>query len=351
MKFRMTGAWKRVGLAVAFCIAAGLFSPATQAAESKVISGISVSFKDNYGQEEILEPEITVSVTGAELSQVIWASDREKWRPGKKVRVSLVLTSTGKIFANQYSQSECKVRGARFVSAKAENNETLVVKADYLPVVILGKTDWCGWDSEEQTKAVWNKVEYATGYQLNLYADNKRKAKVTVSTNWADLSSHIDNEDATWYYEVQATGYSSEDKKYRKSGEYVTSADTYFEGLGDVGGTWKNGQYKSKDGDYTVNDWKLIQGKWYFFDGNGKKATGWLNRNGIWYYLYSDGSMATGWQSINNKWYYLNPDGSMAIGWRQMAPSIWYYFYEDGSMAADTWIGEYRLNGDGVWMQ
>lgn len=342
---------KRAGWAAVFCIAVGIFTLTSQAAESKVISGISVSFKDNYGQEEILEPEISASVTGAELSEVIWASDREKWKPGKKVRVSLVLTSDGKIFADQYNRNECKIKGAQFVSAKAEDNETLVVKADYLPVVILGATGRAGWSSREKTKAIWDKVEYATGYQLNLYADDKKKAKVTVSTNSADLSSYIDDDEATWYYEVRAVGYSSEDKKYRKQGEYVTSDDTYFEDLGDVSGTWKNGQYKSEDGDYTVNDWRLIRGKWYFFDENGKKATGWLNRNGLWYYLYSDGSMATGWQSINNKWYYLNPDGSMVIGWKEMTPSTWYYFYEDGSMAADTLIGAYRLNGDGVWVQ
>lgn len=336
---------------ILFLSAAPLGGKPAMAAESIVIPSLSVAFKSTYGEAEILEPEITTKVTGAELSEVIWSKDIDKWSPGKKVRVSLVFKSTDKIFADSYNRTECKVTGAKYVSAKAEDNETLVVKVDYQPVVTLGFTARAGWDSQNKTTAVWEKVEFATGYQLNLYGDDKKKAKVTVSTNSADLSSYLNDADATYYYEVRAVGYTAEDKKYRKEGAYVTSDDVYFDNLGDVEGTWKNEQYKQEDGEYAVNDWKLIRGKWYYFDGSGKRMAGWANVNGQWYYLGSDGAMVTGWRNLDGKWYYLNEEtGAMAIGWNELAPGTWYYFNMDGSMAVNTWIGQYWVDWNGIWI-
>lgn len=328
------------------------FSSRSYGAEEKVITSLSITFKDVYGEAEVLEPEITAKVNGAELTEIIWAKDIDDWSPGKKVRATLVFSSDEKIFANSYTRSECKVTGAIFATAKADDNYTLVVKVDYLPVVTLGFTDRAGWSSQEKTKAVWNKVEFATGYQLNLYADNKRTAKVTVDTNYADLSQYIKDADANYYYEVRAIGYTSNDKKYRKEGAYVSSEDTYFDNLGDISGQWRNGQYKQEDGEYVTNAWKMISGKWYYFDGNGTRMTGWINPSGKWYYLSSDGIMSTGWLNLGDKWYYLNTEsGEMMIGWVEINPGVWYYFNIDGSMAVNTWIGNYRVDANGVWVQ
>lgn len=339
--------------AVFFTIMAGVVRAPVWAAESIVITSLSVTFKDNYGEQEMLEPSITVKVDSGELSEVIWSRDADRWNPGSKVRCTLRLTSDGKIFSDKYNRSACKVSGAQFVSAKAEDNNTLEVKVDYLPVVTLGDTTRAGWSGADKTRANWEKVQYATGYQLNVYADDKKKATLTVSTNSADLSSYINDTDATWYYEVRAVGYSSEDKKYRKAGNYVTSDDTYFEPaeIGDVTGSWKNSRYQQEDGTYAVNTWKQIHSKWYYFDGSGNMVTGWLARDGRWYYLNSDGSMATGWRNLDSRWYYLEADGSMAVGWREINPGVWYYFNMDGSMAANAMIGPYWVDANGIWVQ
>lgn len=329
-----------------------MFCSKSYGAESKVITSLSVTFKDVYGEAEVLEPEITAKGNGAELSEIIWAKEIDDWTPGKKVRATLVFTSDDKIFADSYTRSECKVSGAVFASARAEDNYTLVVKVDYLPVITLGFTDRAGWSSQDKTRAVWNKVEFATGYQLNLYSDNKRTAKVTVDTNYADLAEHIKNADATYYYEVRAIGYTATDKKYRKEGAYVSSEDTYFDDLGDITGQWRNGQYKQEDGEYVTNNWLMISGKWYYFDANGSRVTGWINLNGKWYYLGSDGVMSTGWLNLGDKWYYLNTEsGEMMVGWVEINPGVWYYFNIDGSMAVNTWIGNDRVDVNGVWVQ
>ncbi len=170
--------------------------------------------------------------------------------------------------------------------------------------------------------------------------------------------------------------------------------------------------YCHADGSYTTNGWELIGGLWYFFNGSGYMETGWMLNGGTWYYLGADGAMATGWQSINGSWYYFYSSGAMAadtyigdyyvnsngewvtaqssagweldsIGWwyRHADGSYtvngweligglwyffnssgymqtgwifdagnWYYLYDSGAMASDTYIGDYYVNKDGVWV-
>lgn len=54
--------------------------------------------------------------------------------------------------------------------------------------------------------------------------------------------------------------------------------------------------------------WKLVNGYWFYMDGNGIMQTGWVNYQGKWYYLYPNGQMA------KNTWvegYYVDSSGAM----------------------------------------
>lgn len=53
--------------------------------------------------------------------------------------------------------------------------------------------------------------------------------------------------------------------------------------------------------------------KWYYLNGDGSMATGWLNL-GKWYYLNDSGEMHIGWLIDNNSKYYLNESGEMLTG-------------------------------------
>ena len=50
-----------------------------------------------------------------------------------------------KILSATLNRSKCKVTGADFVSAKALDDSSLQVKADYRPVTVLGDTQKAGW--------------------------------------------------------------------------------------------------------------------------------------------------------------------------------------------------------------
>ena len=75
----------------------------------------------------------------------------------------------------------------------------------------------------------------------------------------------------------------------------------------------------------------------------------WKLVNGLWYYFNSDGYMATGWLRLNDQWYYLKPDGAMAVGWIQ-DKNQWYYLTESGVMAVKTVTPDgYYVGADGRW--
>lgn len=160
--------------------------------------------------------------------------------------------------------------------------------------------------------------------------------------------------------------------------------------------TWKQNRigwwWEDDDGSYPVSQWKIIGGKRYYFDQSGYMKSGWYKEGSDWYYLgaANDGAMKTGWQKVNGIWYYLNEDGKMATGWKTLGANTyyldksgamhtgwlyegsnwyylggandgamktgwqsvggkWYYMYDNGKMAANTWIGDWYVDGSGAW--
>ena len=156
------GCTAALGLGFSFCLPWG---PASQvwAAESSVIESLSVTVDPVWGEpEEIREPQIKVSGKGISLTGVEYRTDLEDWRPGKEVRIELDITADeGKHVPNSLKESECKVKGAEFVSARAQDDRTLRVRVDYVPVCVLGETEEAGWSDLNPGKAVWKRVRYA----------------------------------------------------------------------------------------------------------------------------------------------------------------------------------------------
>lgn len=350
-----------LGLGAAMSLWMGLYA---YGAQSSVIESVSVSFKTIYGEpEEIPEPEVTVSGKSCSLGDVQYRTDYDSWKPGRKVRVEVtVVAEDGKYFPATLNRSKCKVTGADFVSAKALDDSSLQVKADYRPVTVLGDTQKAGWSSTSKKKAVWKSVEYAPGYTLTLYGDNKVVKRITVESNSVNLADYMTDMDKTYYYEVKAVPVTSDEKKYLKEGQYVTSTDQEFDwedyekeekrsqGPGD-GGSFKGDNYVMPDGSKATDTWKLVSGKWYYFDGSGRRVKGWLQTGGRWYYMDQGGAMCTGWLSPGDGfWYYLGENGDMLTGWIQPSPGKWYYLEPDGRMKTG-WFNDngswYYLDGDG----
>lgn len=316
------------------------------AAGSSVIERVSVNVRTTYGDPEVIpEPVITVSGTGCSLGDTEYRTSYDNWKPGKKVRIEITVNAAaGKYFPVSLNRSQCTVNGADFVSARALDDSTLQVKVDYRPVTVLGATEHAGWSSTAKKKAVWKSVDYAPGYMLTLYGDDKVVKRLNVDTNNVSLSDYMQDMDKTYYYEVKAVPLTADQKKYLKEGQYVTSTDQEFDyddyendaicpqGPGD-GGSIKGDSYIMPNGSKAVNTWKKVSGNWYYFDGNGNQVRGWLNYENTWYYLDQNGVMCTGWvKPGNGPWYYLNAQGAMQTGWLELTPGAWYYLDPSGAM-------------------
>lgn len=65
--------------------------------------------------------------------------------------------------------------------------------------------------------------------------------------------------------------------------------------------------------------------------------------------MNEDYTMHTGWLQDKGKWYYMDDSGQMVSGWKEIK-GTWYYFNENGIMAANTFIGDYYVDGNGAWI-
>ena len=109
------------------------------------------------------------------------------------------------------------------------------------------------------------------------------------------------------------------------------------------GNNWK--YQSSKIGQCVTNSWKSINGKWYYFDGNGIMLTGLREIAGQTYYLDNSGAMRTGWMNLG-EWYYFQGNGSAV-------KNAWvgnYYLGPDGKMLRNQWINQYYVGSDGAWV-
>ena len=104
-------------------------------------------------------------------------------------------------------------------------------------------------------------------------------------------------------------------------------------------GEWDGDKFKRYDGTYVTNDFVVSKGNTYYFDGDGKKASGWQDIGGSRYYFDKDGIMKTGWLDSDDGKYYLGADGKASIGWQDIDGAS-YYFGTDGKMATgEVWLG------------
>ena len=102
----------------------------------------------------------------------------------------------------------------------------------------------------------------------------------------------------------------------------------------------------------TTKGWKKVSGKWYYYDKNGKKVTGFQTIEGKLYAFNKSGVMLYGWQkSPEGKWYYFGKDGSATVSKWIKPDGYWYYLDKNGVMV--TGIAEidgeiYKFKSSGI---
>ena len=107
--------------------------------------------------------------------------------------------------------------------------------------------------------------------------------------------------------------------------------------------------YYQEDGKQATG-WKKIKGDWYHFKENGVMSSGWVKDGSHWYYLKPTGQMQTGWLKDKGTWYYLEESGRMkASQWFQVSGKH-YYVDSSGALAVNRVVDGYKLDSNGVRM-
>lgn len=277
-------------------------------------------------------------------------------------------------FLASYKESNVKVSGGSFVSAKRDGDNLVVtlrvnpIKGDY----DMPKDAY--WNEKNLGEARWEPGENDSGYyEVQLLRDGKNVHKVdkTSSKNYNFYPYMTKAGD--YSFKVRAIPGTDFQKKYGKKSEQLESGelqitDRYVsDGKGQQNtkstvkkssddktvGWFKEGdvwRYRYPNGDLCINGWGRINDLWYFFDGSGNMVTGWQQVGADYYYLHNNGQMALGWNKIGGQWYFFrteaegaHPAGSMvSSGWRVIGP-YYYYFNNNGSLYTG-WLQQ-----DGKW--
>ena len=149
------------------------------------------------------------------------------------------------------------------------------------------------------------------------------------------------------YYYFNGSGYMCTNwLNYGGAWYWLGGSGAMATGWRSIGGSW----YWFDDSGAMASGWKQIDGTYYYFNGSGAMQTGWLNTGGAWYYLSGSGAMATGWLSLGGTWYWFDASGAMATGWKWIGGSC-YYFDGSGAMQASKWIDGSYVDSDGRWDQ
>ncbi|MCC8126700.1 MAG: hypothetical protein LIO92_04805 [Clostridiales bacterium] len=200
-----------------------------------------------------------------------WSTDYDSWEPGKKVTLKVTLETPEGI---QY---------------------------------------------EDEYTLVWDKVQYAGGYEVKIYRDGSSYKTVSIegrSNTEFDLSDYA-TDDYLITAALRAVAPSGK-TKYIAASDWVMFDDESVSSsenstvYGSFSGSGSSKKFKDSDGN-TVSGWQEINGTWYYFDpGNKDNAvvSQWATLGGHSYIFDEDGKMQTGWVKNEDYWYYLN-DGSV----------------------------------------
>ena len=79
--------------------------------------------------------------------------------------------------------------------------------------------------------------------------------------------------------------------------------------------------------------WQTKNGKHYYFNEDGSKATGEQTIDGITYLFGFSGALKTDWQTIEGKRYYFDPvSGSPVFGWADYFDNRYYISETEGKL-------------------
>ena len=233
---------------------------------------------------------------------------------------------------------------------------------------------------------LWNGKSYYIGedgrYLANTWCNNGASYATENGTLICDGWRKIDGKQYYFGAGGVTASYDPQDKNgvYTKDRAYL-SPNGYAQGWALIDGIY----YYKEGNQFVKNQVKKINGEWYLFDVHGSMVTGFSSPETFGYdtYTYDGGKFYygadgkrvyyTGWQVIDGNWYYFNSKSEAVDGWK-IINGVKYYFgktnhfmytgykvisgelyYFDGSGAShgidNTFTGWHQQDGDWYYIR
>ena len=255
-------------------------TPEEESAERYRLDGVEVLNDEDGNYSNSNPPEIEITLV---------SEDEDSWYFGSNTSSNVRLSLS--------ERSKSHYEKIKLVSARRkDDNATLVIRARLLfdaeaDVSQLSPPSRASWDSSLDGRANWSSVSGAKYYQVQLLKDGTEVGRFrSVYDTVYDYSGQLTAPGA-YRFRVRAVKISNNTK----------SAWTDAAGTLTVG---ENGVITP------VSQWKYENGKWYYYDCQSRKASGWIELYGDYYYLDPDtGEMYAGcrtpdgyWVDENGKW-------------------------------------------------
>jgi len=162
-----------------------------------------------------------------------------------------------------------------------------------------------------------------------------------------------------WYTGANGKKYYLDQNGARATGVRTVNGKTYFFGSNGVKDDNKKGWVTSGNNKYYFNKgiaytgWKTINKKKYYFNENGVAYKGLKTIKGKNYYFDSNGVLYTGWRTISNKRYYFGADGAAYTGWKTIDKQRYYFDANGAAYKGLKTIGnkKYYFDSNGVLLK
>ena len=182
---------------------------------------------------------------------------------------------------------------------------------------------------------------------VNEQTTNTESAETnTVKDGWGDDGYYYENgEIVKSQFKVidGKTYYFQDDGSLCRDGIYSIISDYsprqyYFDANGVMQTNFEyNKKYFGADGKAVLDTWVEFDGKWRYYNGLGDYYVGAFWRiNDENYAFDNDGYALTGWQELYESWYYLSNQGKIFTN--QWVDGDMYYVDSDGRMVTNKWI-------------
>ena len=171
----------------------------------------------------------------------------------------------------------------------------------------------------------------------------------TVKDGWSDDGYYYENGQmvVSQFKTIEGkTYYFQGDGSLCRDGVYWLDSDLYYF---DVNGVMQTDfaysqKYFGADGKAVKNQWVQFGDKWRYYDDGGNYLSGDYNYiNGQKYAFDDDGYSLSGWQESYGDWYYLSDKGMYLSD--QWVDGGQYYVGSDGRMLTNTWIDDSNYVG------